>query len=127
MNTIPSRIKLDKKENKLELEFAGEHYVLGAEFLRVLSPSAEVKGHGPNDKKTPLNKQNVALINLEAQGNYAIKLVFDDGHDTGIYSWAYLYDLAKNQDQHWQQYLKDAESERQKQNEVQPLKWQPLQ
>jgi DUF971 family protein len=123
MKTVPEHIKLDKKRNVLELSYEEQTYSLNAEFLRVLSPSAEVKGHGPNDKRTPLNKEKVVLQGLEAQGNYAIKLLFDDGHDTGIYSWDYLFDLAVNQDKHWKDYLADAELEREKHNSVQTIQW----
>lgn len=123
MNQIPNRIKLDKKNNCLELGYSEQSYSLPAEYLRVLSPSAEVKGHGPSDKKTPLDKETVKLSGLEAQGNYAIKLIFDDGHDTGIYSWDYLFDLAINREKHWTQYLSEAEAERQKRDNIQPLQW----
>lgn len=101
---IPTGIKLRKASRTLELEYAdGTRFSLPAEFLRVHSPSAEVQGHGQPILQT--GKQNVALVGLEPAGNYALKLVFDDGHDSGLYSWDYLYRLATHQDELWQDYL----------------------
>lgn len=78
--------------------------MLSAEFLRVYSPSAEVQGHHPSEAILQVGKENVVITNIEPVGNYAIKLIFDDGHDTGLYTWTYLYDLAKNYDILWQDY-----------------------
>ena len=100
---IPTAIKLHKASRLLELHYAGDSYRLPAEFLRVHSPSAEVQGHGKPILQT--GKLNVALIGIEPAGNYALKLLFDDGHDSGLYSWDYLYQLALRQDQLWQDYL----------------------
>jgi DUF971 family protein len=101
----PSKIKLHKQSKTLEIHFANEQFELSAEFLRVHSPSAEVKGHGPGQEVLQTGKQGVGFSGAEAVGNYAIKLIFDDGHDSGIFSWEYLYDLAKNHDNYWQAYL----------------------
>jgi len=101
---IPGNIKLHKASHTLELQYPdGQRFILPAEFLRVHSPSAEVQGHGNPVLQT--GKQNVALVGLEAAGNYALKLVFDDGHDSGLYSWEYLYQLGQQQEQLWQDYL----------------------
>lgn len=105
MNTpIPSKIKLHKASRILELRYAdGRGFELPAEFLRVHSPSAEVQGHGRPVLQT--GKQNVALVGIEPAGNYALKLIFDDGHDSGLYSWDYLYQLGERQAALWQDYL----------------------
>lgn len=101
---IPTRIKLHKASRTLELGYAdGSSYHLPAEYLRVMSPSAEVRGHGTPILQT--GKVNVALTGIEPAGRYALKLVFDDGHDSGLYSWDYLYHLATEQVQRWQSYL----------------------
>lgn len=101
---IPKKIKLDTAQQQLMLSYAdAETYALSAEFLRVHSPSAEVQGHG-----SPIlqhGKQFVRLNKVEAAGNYALKLIFDDGHDSGLYTWAYLHQLATQQESLWQQYL----------------------
>lgn len=100
----PSGVKLHKASRTLELWYAdGRSFTLPAEFLRVHSPSAEVQGHGQPVLQT--GKQNVALTGVESAGNYALKLTFDDGHDSGLYSWEYLYQLGSNQDTLWQDYL----------------------
>ena len=101
---IPTSIKLRKASRTLELQYAdGQQVSLPAEFLRVHSPSAEVQGHGQPILQT--GKQNVALTGVAPAGNYALKLVFDDGHDSGLYSWDYLYQLGQRQEQLWQDYL----------------------
>ena len=101
---IPSKIKLHKASRTLDLHYPdGRHFNLPAEFLRVHSPSAEVQGHGRPILQT--GKQNVALVAVEMAGNYALKLVFDDGHDSGLYSWDYLLELGERQDALWQAYL----------------------
>lgn len=101
---IPNKIRLNTIEQQLELGYAsGEQFALPAEFLRVLSPSAEVQGHG--NPVLQSGKQFVRLNKVEAAGNYALKLTFDDGHDTGLYTWDYLYQLGSNQKQLWQDYL----------------------
>ncbi|WP_062061643.1 gamma-butyrobetaine hydroxylase-like domain-containing protein [Cellvibrio sp. OA-2007] len=105
MNKMPTKIQLHKQSQQLELHFGGEQFLLPAEFLRVHSPSAEVKGHGPGQAVLQYGKQDVAISTVERAGNYALKLVFDDGHDTGIYTWDYLYELGKNQESLWNMYL----------------------
>ena len=103
MTRIPSKINLHKQSQQLELHFGAERFLLPAEYLRVHSPSAEVKGHGK--AVLQFGKQDVKLIKLERAGNYALKLVFDDGHETGIYSWDYLYELGRTQTQRWDDYI----------------------
>lgn len=100
---MPTAIKLHKASRTLELAYGSERYQLGAEFLRVHSPSAEVQGHG--QPILQYGKQNVALLKLEPTGNYALKLTFDDGHDSGLFTWEYLYQLATRQEQLWDNYL----------------------
>lgn len=93
----PSHIRLLQKSKIVELYYeTGECYTLTCETLRVQSPSAEVKGHGGYGGVTPTGKSNVNIVAIEPVGNYAVKFIFDDGHDTGIYTWEYLYTLAKN-------------------------------
>ncbi|MCL6414967.1 DUF971 domain-containing protein [Aestuariirhabdus sp. Z084] len=107
---IPVDIKLHRKSRILELSYAdGEHYELSCEFLRVHSPSAEVRGHGEGQETLQTGKIKVNLKELVPVGNYALKLVFDDGHDSGLYDWNYLRKLGQNQQQYWQQYLERLE------------------
>lgn len=101
--SAPSKITLHRKSRQLELVFGEVHYRLDAEYLRVHSPSAEVRGHGQAVLQT--GKQNVGIDSVVAVGNYALKLVFSDGHNSGLYTWGYLEDLARNQDRYWQAYL----------------------
>ena len=102
----PTEINLNRKTRSLTVTFDdGESFEMSCEYLRVHSPSAEVQGHGPGQEVLQLNKENVNIDSIEAVGNYAIKPAFDDGHDTGIYSWETLYVLGKNQDQNWANYL----------------------
>jgi DUF971 family protein len=101
----PTRIQLHKQSGLLELEFGEETSQLTAEFLRVHSPSAEVKGHGKGKEVLQYGKKNVRITGLQASGNYAILLIFDDGHDSGIYTWDYLAALCTNQQTLWDEYL----------------------
>lgn len=102
----PTEIKLHKQSRVLEIAFDdGSHFNLPAEYLRVYSPSAEVRGHGPGQETLVTGKENVNIEQIEPVGNYAVKLVFDDGHDTGLYSWDTLYDYGVNYDQYWLDYL----------------------
>ena len=102
----PQQIKLHKKSRLLELRYAdGSHYQLSCEFLRVFSPSAEVRGHGRGQEGLQTGKLNVEIRDIIAVGNYAIQLVFDDGHDSGIYSWRYLRELGENHQTLWEGYL----------------------
>lgn len=106
MSSRPSSIKLRTKSRVLEVAFDdGMTYELPFEYLRVYSPSAEVRGHGPGQETLQLGKHEVGIRAVEPVGNYAIKLVFDDGHDTGLYSWSYLRELGAQRDEKWQQYL----------------------
>lgn len=102
----PTEIRHVEAERRLEIDFdTGETFSLPAELLRVESPSAEVQGHSPSQKQTVAGKRNVAIQAIEPVGNYAIRLIFDDGHDTGFYSWRYLHALGKRQDALWNDYL----------------------
>ena len=103
---VPSGIQLHTRSRELELDYGnGESYRLSCEYLRVCSPSAEVRGHGPGQEVLQSGKQHVAITAINPVGNYALQLVFDDGHDTGLYSWDYLYQLCLEQDRRWQAYL----------------------
>jgi DUF971 family protein len=103
----PTEITLHQKSQILEIAFAdGKLFRLPSEFLRVYSPSAEVRGHGPGQEVLQAGKKNVRILAVEPIGNYAIQLRFSDGHDTGIYSWDLLYDYGARQDGMWRQYLK---------------------
>jgi len=101
----PIDIKLHQASRLLEVEFDdGERFKLDCEYLRVFSPSAEVQGHGPGQEVLQTGKQNVNITNIEMVGNYAIRLVFDDGHDSGIYSWDLLYRLGVNESKNMADY-----------------------
>jgi DUF971 family protein len=102
----PLEIKLHQQSNLLEIHFDNEtECMLSCEFLRVHSPSAEVQGHSPQQAILQVGKENVGILKIEPVGNYAIKIIFSDGHDTGIYSWDYLYRLGENYEQMWLDYL----------------------
>ena len=104
---VPTEITLHQKSQLLELSFAdGKSFRLPAEFLRVYSPSAEVRGHGPGQEVLQVGKKDVQILAVEPVGQYAIQLRFSDGHDTGIYSWDLLYDYGERQQTMWQHYLK---------------------
>jgi DUF971 family protein len=103
---IPTEIKLRQKSRVMEIEFSdGKHFELSFEFLRVYSPSAEVRGHGPGQEVLQTGKREIDIVALEPIGSYAVQPTFSDGHDTGIFSWEYLYDLGLRQDDLWQRYL----------------------
>lgn len=107
----PTRIKFHRQARELELTYAdGSSWRLPCELLRVFSPSADVRGHGSHDRKLQTGKKYVTIDRIEPIGNYAIRIGFDDGHDTGIYSWEFLGDLARNQDRYWQQYLAELDA-----------------
>ncbi|UDM15523.1 DUF971 domain-containing protein [Vogesella sp. XCS3] len=102
----PQDVILHAVSRQLEIGFDdGARFRLPAEYLRVYSPSAEVRGHGVGNEVLQTGKQHVAITGLEPVGHYALKIVFDDGHDSGLYSWAYLYELGVKHDQYWQDYL----------------------
>ena len=103
---IPTEIKLHQKSRVMELTFSdGARYKLSYELLRVYSPSAEVRGHGSGQEVLQVGKKGVEIVNIEPIGSYAIQPQFSDGHNTGIYSWDYLYELGLNRDRLWQEYL----------------------
>ena len=103
---VATEIRLNKAERVLHVAFDdGSRFSLPAEYLRVESPSAEVQGHGPDQKKIVPGKRDVAIIGIEPVGNYAVRLKFDDLHDTGIYSWDYLHELGREQERRWAAYL----------------------
>ena len=103
---IPSAVNLHRQSRTLELTYEnGESFELDCELLRVCSPSAEVRGHGPGQEVLQAGKKQVGITEIKAVGNYALQLCFDDGHDTGIYSWDYLYDLGINRQYYWEAYL----------------------
>lgn len=107
----PTDIKLHQKSRVLEISFEdGGHYQLPCEYLRVYSPSAEVRGHGPGQEVLQVGKENVNIQHIEPVGSYAIALHFDDGHNTGIYSWDWLHHLAVSQDRLWNEYLEKLEA-----------------
>ncbi len=107
----PTEINFHKLSRVLELTFSdGAHFQLPAEYLRVYSPSAEVQGHGPGQEVLQIGKEDVNITRLEPVGHYAINLVFDDNHDTGIYSWEYLYQLGAHYDKKWESYLERLKS-----------------
>lgn len=111
MNAWPTEIRLDKDKRTLEVSFDdGGRFALPAEMLRVLSPSAEVKGHSPEQRVTVPGKKNVRINTVEPVGNYAVRIVFDDGHDTGLYGWDYLRDLGENKDERFGTYLGELEA-----------------
>jgi DUF971 family protein len=102
----PSELRLHKDRKALTVSFDnGESYNLSAEYLRVRSPSAEVQGHSPAERRTVAGKKNVAILEVTPIGNYAVRLTFDDMHATGLYSWDYLIELGRNRDANWQDYL----------------------
>ena len=102
----PTEIQLHQQSRILEITYDdGAHFELPCEYLRVYSPSAEVQGHGPGQEVLQLGKEDVGITAIEPVGHYGVKLVFDDGHDTGIYVWDYLYDLGANKARKWEQYL----------------------
>jgi DUF971 family protein len=105
MQKTPTKIQLHKRSQQLELHFGVAQFLLTSEFLRVHSPSAEVMGHGPNQAVLQFGKKDVEIGKIERAGNYAIKLFFNDGHDSGIYTWSYLYQLGSTQEKLWQEYL----------------------
>ena len=123
----PSAIILHARSRTLELTFGDdENYVLPCEYLRVYSPSAEVRGHGTGQEVLQTGKLNVTITDIKPVGNYAVQLVFDDGHDTGIFSWDYLRQLGAKQPQWWQRYLEQiADAGASRDPGVQVLKFEP--
>ncbi|MFA7592573.1 MAG: DUF971 domain-containing protein [Thiohalobacteraceae bacterium] len=106
MSIRPTEINLHKQSRILEIAFEdGSRFNLSSEYLRVHSPSAEVQGHGPGQGVLQIGKEDVSIESIVQVGNYAVQLFFDDNHSTGIYAWETLYDLGKNQERYWQEYL----------------------
>lgn len=101
----PEKIRLNRAEKSLQIVFAETEYTLPAEYLRVFSPSAEVRGHGNSEPVLVSGKINVGIDRIEAAGRYALKIDFDDGHDSGLYTWDYLRELGENYEQNWGDYL----------------------
>jgi DUF971 family protein len=105
-NPWPTELRLQKNRKMLAVTFDnGESFRLPAELLRVRSPSAEVQGHSPAERRVVAGKRDVQILELHPVGNYAVRLVFDDLHSTGIFSWDYLFELGSNQETYWRQYL----------------------
>jgi DUF971 family protein len=104
----PTEIRLNKEKNELSITFGDtETFRYPAEFLRVFSPSAEVQGHSPDQRQTVPGKKNVHVSDLEQVGNYAVRIRFDDGHDTGLYSWSYLHELGTFYEERWADYVRE--------------------
>jgi DUF971 family protein len=107
----PKEIRVTKDRRSMAISFAdGRRFDLPAELLRVLSPSAEVQGHSPEQRVTVGGKRDVTIARVEAVGNYAIRIIFDDGHDTGIFTWTYLTELGENRDARFATYLEELEA-----------------
>ena len=116
----PTEINVHTKSKTLEISFDdGERFVMPAEYLRCFSPSAEVQGHGPGQEVLQVGKEHVNIEQVDPVGNYAICIHFDDGHNTGIYSWDTLYKLGKQQERNWQDYLQRLEQAGHKRSEPQ--------
>jgi len=106
VNITPTAIRLRKKSRLLSVQFGDDvEYRLPFEYLRVYSPSAEVQGHGPGQEVLQTGKENVLVTAIEPIGHYAVRLIFDDGHDSGLYTWQYLFELGRNATSNWQAYL----------------------
>jgi DUF971 family protein len=109
----PTELKVDKDRGLLTVSFDDNAtFSLPAELLRVMSPSAEVQGHSPEERVTVPGKMAVRIVRIEPVGNYAARIVFDDGHNTGLYTWAYLRELGENKEQRWQEYLAELAAKR---------------
>ena len=109
---VPSEIKLHQKSNMLELAYAsGERFELSAEFLRVFTPSAEARGHGPGQETLQTGKRSIEISRIEPVGTYAICLIFSDGHNSGFYSWDLLYNFGQHREELWDEYLQQLDSE----------------
>ena len=107
----PTELRLSRDKRTLRVAFDdGSAFDLPAEYLRVMSPSAEVQGHSPSERKTVPGKKEVEIISIEPVGNYAVKLIFDDMHDTGIFGWDYLFELGANHAERWQNYLAELDA-----------------
>lgn len=105
MKHTPTNIRLHSKSKLLEVSFDEQVFLLPCEYLRVHSPSAEVKGHGPGQEVLQINKEDINIVAIEPVGQYAVRLIFSDSHNSGLYSWDVLYELGSNRQKHWQKYL----------------------
>ncbi len=105
MNRPPTDIRLHSKSKILEIVFDDETFKLPCEYLRVYSPSAEVQGHGPGQEVLQLDKEDINIVAIEPVGHYAVRLIFTDAHNSGLYSWAYLYELGNQRQAKWQNYI----------------------
>jgi DUF971 family protein len=115
----PSTIRMHRKSRVLQVDWEdGTSFNLPCEYLRVFSPSAEVQGHGPGQAVTLVGKEKVSIKSIEPVGNYAVKLIFDDNHDSGLFSWSYLHWLGANYDENWATYLKRCEEVGYKRKEI---------
>ena len=122
----PTEITYHKIAHSLEVAWGNEKFDLPAELLRVYSPSAEVRGHGPNERKLQTGKKHVGVKAIEPVGNYAIRITFDDGHDTGIFAWDYLHELGTQQEKYWQEYLTELKTANASRLPSVPVgQWQP--
>lgn len=122
----PEEIVYHKIGHTLEIAWPDARFDLPAELLRVYSPSAEVRGHSEQERVMQTGKKNVGIKAIEAIGNYAIRITFDDGHDSGIYAWDYLYELGNNQAKHWQDYLSELKQANASRLPTIPVgQWQP--
>ena len=109
----PTELRLHKDRKALTVAFDnGESFELSAEYLRVRSPSAEVQGHSPAERRTVAGKRDVQILELNPVGNYAVRLTFDDMHSTGIFSWDYLFELGRNREAYWRQYLDELQAKK---------------
>lgn len=109
----PTELKVNKDRRLLAVAFDdGANFDLPAELLRVMSPSAEVQGHSPEERVTVPGKKAVRILRVEPVGNYAARIVFDDGHDTGLYTWTYLHELGEHKEERWQDYLAELAAKR---------------
>lgn len=107
----PVDIRLHQKSRQFQITYDDDsQFMLSCEYLRVMSPSAEVQGHGPGQEVLQIGKENVNIVEIEPIGNYAVRLVFDDGHDSGLYSWDFLYGLGTNQEKYFNDYLAKLEA-----------------
>jgi DUF971 family protein len=108
MSPWPTELRLVKDRRTLSVAFdGGERFELPAEYLRIRSPSAEVQGHSPAERRVVAGKRDVQILEVLPVGNYAVRLVFDDTHSTGIFSWDYLFDLGRNREKYWDEYLRE--------------------
>jgi len=112
-NPWPTELRLHKDRKALSVAFDnGESFELSAEYLRVRSPSAEVQGHSPAERRTVAGKRDARILELNPVGNYAVRLTFDDMHSTGIFSWDYLFELGRNREAYWRQYLDELQGKK---------------